>query len=192
MNSTCKTGLETRTPYASSNEKEIKRLKMRMNKGDAEAFSLLAGSYHRGNMGLPQDHQKCIELNLKAGELGCAKAYNNLGIYYARGIGVEIDQKKAKQCYELAAMGGYLDARHHLGCVEAHDGNNDWAKRHFIIAARAGHKESLDAVKEGYTNGMITKDEYANTLRAYHERHKEMKSDERDKAAQTRNHVEYI
>jgi len=28
---------------------------------------------------------------------------------------------------------------------------------------------------------MITKDEYANTLRAYQERHDEMKSDQRDK-----------
>ena len=30
---------------------------------------------------------------------------------------------------------------------------------------------------------MVTKDEYAKTLRAYHERQQEMKSDERDKAA---------
>ena len=30
---------------------------------------------------------------------------------------------------------------------------------------------------------VITKDEYANTLRAYQQRHDEMKSDDRDKAA---------
>ena len=30
--------------------------------------------------------------------------------------------------------------------------------------------------------GFITKDEYANTLRAYQQRHDEMKSDDRDKA----------
>jgi len=55
--------------------------------------------------------------------------------------------------------------------------------RHFTIAARAGHKTSLNNVKVGFMDGMVTKDEYAKTLRAYHERQQEMKSDERDKAA---------
>jgi len=31
---------------------------------------------------------------------------------------------------------------------------------------------------------MVTKDDYANCLRAYHERQNEIKSDERDKAAE--------
>ena len=31
--------------------------------------------------------------------------------------------------------------------------------------------------------GFVTKDEYANTLRAYQRRHDEMKSDQRDKVA---------
>ena len=47
---------------------------------------------------------------------------------------------------------------------------------------RAGYKKSLDAVKAGFMNGIITKDEYANILRAYQQRHDEMKSDTRDKA----------
>ena len=38
-------------------------------------------------------------------------------------------------------------------------------------------------VKKGFMKGDVTKDEYANTLRAYHERQKEMKSKERDMAA---------
>ena len=52
-----------------------------------------------------------------------------------------------------------------------------------IIAARAGYTESLDNVKKGVMSGFILKDEYARTLRAYHERQKEMKSDARDTAA---------
>jgi len=47
----------------------------------------------------------------------------------------------------------------------------------------------LDNVKRGYKYGLITKDEYADTLRFYHERQKEMKSDERDKAAAARNQL---
>ena len=38
-------------------------------------------------------------------------------------------------------------------------------------------------VKEGFTMELMTKDEYASTLWAYHERQKEMRSDARDQAA---------
>ena len=38
-------------------------------------------------------------------------------------------------------------------------------------------------VKEGFIRGFVTKDEYANTLRAYQKRQDEMNSVERDKAA---------
>ena len=96
---------------------------------------------------------------------------------------MEVDKKKAKHYYELAAMGGNVHARHNLGSLEGQAGNHRRAFRHYIIAARAGHKESLDGLKEGFMMGLVTKDEYANTLRAYHERQKEMKSDMRDKAA---------
>ena len=47
---------------------------------------------------------KANELLLKAGELGCAEAYRNLGMSYNNGLGVEVDKKKAKHYYELAAM----------------------------------------------------------------------------------------
>ena len=55
--------------------------------------------------------------------------------------------------------------------------------KHLIIAARAGYKESLDQVKTRYIEGLVTKDEYANTLRMYQKRQDEMKSDARDKYA---------
>jgi len=168
-----------RTPAATSAKEEIKRVKKLMGKGYAGAFLLLAGAYANGNMGLPQDYRKCNELNLKAGELGRASAYHNLGVAYEEGRGVERDEKKAKDYYELAAMSGCVTA---IACIEWNVGNYDRGMRHFMIAARAGHKESLDRVKEGYINGMVTKDHYANTLRAHHEKQKEMKSDARDKA----------
>ena len=66
--------------------------------------------------------------------------------------------------------------------MEGNVGNNHRAKKHFIIAAKAGFKDSLDQVKIGFMKGIITKDEYANTLRVYQQRHDEMKSDDRDKA----------
>jgi len=172
-----------RTPRVVSGEEEIKRTKKLMEKGNADAFHHLAGYYAQGIMGLPQNWGKANELFLKAGELGCAKGYYNLGCSYTFGHGVEEDMNKALHYYELAAMGGNILARHNLGCLEGNSGNHHRAMKHHMFAAKAGHKAALDTVKQGFRNGDVTKDEYANILRAYHERQAEMKSDERDKAA---------
>ena len=177
-----------RTPKASSDEEEVKRVKKLTDKGSAEAFSFLAGLYVRGIDGLPQDYQKANECFLKGGELGCAGAYFNLGINYSNGRGVEVDEKKANYYYEFAAIKGDFMARHNLGFSEEKAGNLHRAFKHYIIAARAGYEDSLEAVKAGYMSGLglVTKEEYANALRSYHERQKETKSDMRDKAAQIR------
>ena len=91
--------------------------------------------------------------------------------------------KKAKHYYEHAAMMGDVSARHNLGYLEGSTGNVHRAFKHLILSARAGDKASLDKVKKGYKMGMVSKDEFASTLRAYHERQKEMKSDAREEAA---------
>ena len=54
--------------------------------------------------------------------------------------------------------------------------------KHYAIAAKAWDKKSLDAVKEGYMDGYVTKNEYANTLRAYHQRLTDLKSDSRERS----------
>jgi len=173
-----------RTPNASSEEEEIKRIHKLMDKGIAEGFLLLAGMYALGTTGMSQDQQKANELCLRGGELGCAGAYYNLGNAYHDGRGVAIDKKKAKHYWELATtMGGHIKARHSLGFMEFDDGNVNRAMKHWKISARAGLKDSLDLVKHGFMKGLVSKDEYANTLRAYYDRQKEMKSDMRDKAA---------
>ena len=176
-----------RTPYAKSNEEEIKRTKKLMEKGNAYAFYMLAGLYERGIMDLPQDWAKANELLLKAGELGYAGAYCNLGCYYSVGNGVEIDKKKAKHYYELAAINGNVQARNNLGCIEGQAGNHQRAYKHLTIAAMAGDDSALENMKQGYKHGHITKDQYANTLREYQKSQDEMKSDARDKARVLRN-----
>ena len=172
-----------RTPYAELNGEEVEKTKKLMEKGNADAFEHLAGYYAQGICGLPQDHAKANELYLKAGELGHAGAYFNLGNAYYNGNGVEIDAKKARHYYELAAMKGDVPARHNLGCFEGEAGNIQRAMKHLLISARAGDKLSLDTVKDGYMRGHVTKDQYANTLREYQKSQDEMKSEARDKAA---------
>ena len=172
-----------KTPPPRSNEEEVERVKKLMDKENPSAYNNLAGDYAQGINGMPQNLAKGNELLLKAGELGCADAYFNLGNAYHAGRGVEIDKKKAMHYWELAAMNGHIKARHNLGCSEEQAGNHQRAMKHFIIAASAGYKQSLDSVKFGYMNGHVTKEEYANTLREYQKSLDEMKSEARDKAA---------
>jgi hypothetical protein len=176
-----------KTPPAESDEENVKRVKKLMEKGNANAFNQLACYYDCGLMGFPQDSAKANELLLKAGQLGYADAYYNLGNQYFNGIGVEVDEKKATHYYELAAMNGDIRARNNLGCSEGSAGNHHRAMKHFIISASAGHKLSLDNVKYGYTKGHVTKEEYANTLREYQKSQDEMKSKARDKALEAVN-----
>ena len=176
-----------RTPPAKSDEEQIKRVKKLVDAGNAFAIFQLAGYYAQGIKGVQQDEVRANELYLKAGELGCATAYYNLGYAYDEGNGVEINKKKAKNYYEIAAMKGYVAARHNLGLIEGNAGNHHQAMKHFLIAARAGSKLSLDNVKKVYTEGFVTKDEYANTLRAYQKSQDEMKSDAGDKALTVNN-----
>ena len=167
---------------SSGSEEENVRIKKLMDVNNADAFYKLAGCYFRGVEGMPQDMAKANELYLKAGELGCAVAYYNLGNSYYNGNGVDVDEKKAKHYFELSAMNGDVDARYNVAGMEGRAGNYDRAYKHFVLSARAGHKDSLDAVKEGFMDGIVTKDEYANTLRAYQKIRDEMKSGDRDKA----------
>ena len=173
-----------RTPPSDTDEETIGRVNKLTEKGNGHAFYMLASYYAQGILGLPQDEVRANELYLKAGELGCADAYYNLGNSYYYGRGVEVDKKKLMHYHERAAMKGHITARHNLGMMEGQAGNNQRAYKHLVIAARAGNKLSLDRVKKGYMHGQVTKEEYANTLREYQKSRDEMKSDARVTAAE--------
>ena len=113
-----------KTPPAESDEDNVKRVKKLIDKGNAEAYNMLAGLYYsQGTMGIPQDEAKAAGLFLKAGELGCAAAYRFLGNSYFYGNGVKIDMNKAQNYYELAAMNGSVMSRYILGDMEVEAGN---------------------------------------------------------------------
>ena len=87
----------------------------------------------------------------------------------------------------IAAFGGHEAARHCLGMMERDIAKDTaTAMKHFMIAARSGYDDSLKEVGEGYKAGVVTKDEYANTLRAHKEYQDRMKSKEREEAANWR------
>ena len=165
-----------RTSSPTTNKEIIERMKKHMELGDAYAFFMMGNFHDRGDYGVPQDSAKAIEYWHKAGNFG----YNNTGSAYYNGNGVERDKKMATHYYELSAMGGNVTARNNLGINERKAGNFD---RHFMIAVKGGHTESVKDIQEMYMNGHAIKDHYANALQSHQAYLVEIKSGQRDKAA---------
>ena len=172
-----------RTPWPESDEEHIERLNKRAEAGDAHAVHSLGWYYDKGINGSPQNHVKALELYHRAAELGHANAYTNVGYSYSIGRGVERDKKKAVCYYKLATMRGDVYARHNLGCVEKRANNMDTALKHFMIAVRGGKGDSLNKIKELYSNGHVTKEDYTKALLLYQTYLSEIKNKQRDEAA---------
>jgi len=166
-----------RIPMPSTGEECMKRLKKRMKLNDAEAI------YQMGLLCKGSNRNKAITMWKQAVELGSINGHNELACAYHSGQGVEEDNEKAMYHWKLAAIGGHEKARHNLGIIEYNIGNFSQAMKHFIIAARSGYEKSLEEVGEGYKARLVTKDEYASTLRAYQHSMDEMISEQRTKAA---------
>jgi TPR repeat protein len=172
-----------RTPVHRSDEEYNERLQKRVELDDVEAMYHLGCNYRDGDDGFPQDYTKALELFVRAGELGYAKAINSIGRAYENGRAVKKDKKKAKYYYKLAAIGGEPLARHNLGVFEWDAGNWERALKHWLVAAGGGYNISLKDIQKLYTNGHATKEDYATALRAYQAYLAEIKSTQRDKAA---------
>jgi len=173
-----------RTPTPFSDEEIIKRYKRRVDLNDPEGMNGLASYYANGQYGIPQNHAKALELYRQAAELGCADAYYNIGSAHIRGGGMERDEKKANHYFELAAMGGNINARHNLGCYEGQQaGKMDRALKHFMIATKSGKTGSLNNIEHLYKHGYATKDDYEKALCCYQLYIDEIKTDQRDEAA---------
>ena len=82
-----------RTPMATSDADETKRIKEIAESGNAIAIYNIGMYYHKGQFGFPQDMSKANKLYLKAGELGYPEGYCNLGVSYENGRGVQVDMK---------------------------------------------------------------------------------------------------
>jgi len=180
-----------RTPPPTTNEEAVKRLNKLVETGDPVAIYTLGCCYRDGIYGYPQDHTKALELYHQSAELGHAAAYASVGYAYDCGRGVEVDMKKANHYYELAAMRGNVVARHNLGLDDGRAGNTDRALKHLVIATEGGFKNSLDHIKQLYTNGQASKEDYTKALQSYQAYLGEIKSEQRDKAAAAREDYRY-
>jgi len=172
-----------RVPTHTSEKEANERDKALVEAGDPLAIYNHGCDYENGANGFEQDHVKSLELFQRAGELGYAAAFCMIGYAYQFGRGVEVDKMKALYFYELGAMKGCAYSRYNLGDNELRKGNMNRALKHYMIAVRSGHVNSLEAIKKSYSKGHATKEEYTKALRAYQEYLGEIKSPQRDEAA---------
>jgi len=172
-----------RVPTSIGKNEELERYKLRVEKDDPMAIYEIGICYRDGTHGYPQNNTKALELWHRAADLGHAGSYSCIGYAYSNGQGVEVDRKKAVYYYELGAIGGDSEARHNLGSMEGRAGNIGRALRHYLIAVHGGHNPPLKIIKDLYSNGQATKDDYTTALRSYQEYLGEIKSKQRDEAA---------
>jgi len=181
-----------RTPVPTSNKETIKRFEKRMELNDPRAIYNMGIYYAKGMYGLRPNQAKMLELYHRAAELDDVDAYFSIAYCYRNGRGVEHDMEKAIYYYELGTMRGDIHARYNLGLLEGRAGNMDRALRHWVIAVKDGSLESLENIKRMYKHGHATKDDYANALRSYQSYLNEVKSDQRDKAADRYRYYESV
>ena len=172
-----------RTPRHTSNKELNERYKKRMELNDAQAFFNMGCWHKEGRNGHPQNMNKALEHCHRAGELGFAESYNNIGYAYRYGEGVVVDENKAKHYYELAAMGGSIPARTILGIFEENRSNWIRALKHHMVAVEGGSSPALEQIKVLYKKGQATKDDYTKALQSYQAYLGEIKSVQRDEAA---------
>ena len=119
---------------------------------------------------------------IRAAELGFAPAFAMIGNVYAEGDLVPRDVSKTLEYHEIAAKKGSIPSRINLALF--HEKNSDIHNsiKHLKVTACAGHQESMDKLMQHYRNKSLSKEDLAQTLRAYQASNDLMKSKARDDA----------
>lgn len=168
-----------RKPAPDTYEEQIERLMKRIEANDPVAMCEMGtGRYQKG------DYNSAFENYSRAAALGDVLAHYQLATLYHFGQGVEKDEKKEMHHLEHAAIEGNPNARNNLGCVEWEIGRVDRAAKHWIIASKLGNDKSLERVKDLYKDGHVSKDDFTAALRGYQNTINEMKSPQREEAAE--------
>ncbi|EJK47782.1 hypothetical protein THAOC_33482 [Thalassiosira oceanica] len=171
-----------RTPLPTDDASKLAMVQKRVGKGDEDAISFLGDSYCHGDLGLAKDVPRAIELWTEAEELGSVNSHYRLGAIYYSGEGVEEDKERGIHHWQQGAMKGDGLSRHVLGAVEHDNGNYELAAKHYMISAKMGKEDSLNAINNMFKGGLVTKAQYAEALFGYRDAVEEMKSPQREEA----------
>jgi len=166
-----------RTPLATTDEGSEPHLMKRVEANDP--FALLQKGVRCNRRG---ERERAIEYYTRAAGLGVVTAHCNLAMAYQNGQGIERDEKRAIYHWEKAAIGGHPDARFNLGVNDLKNRRADRAVRHFIIAAGLGDDDSVEQLKKLNPLGLVSKEDFAATLRAHKNVVDETKSKQREEA----------
>eukprot|EP00984_Skeletonema_dohrnii_P013406 scaffold5549_cov79-Skeletonema_dohrnii-CCMP3373.AAC.9 len=128
------------------------------------------------------EYERAFEYFTKAADLGEVVAQFNLSLMYREGRGVEKDKGKELYYAEEAAIGGHPTARCRLGCHEGGNSRYDRAVKHWIIAAKLGHDDSVQRLKGMYKSGYVSKEDFASALRGHQAAVDATKSPQREEA----------
>jgi tetratricopeptide (TPR) repeat protein len=177
-----KEGLEQRCPYCrepvpKTNEEHKKKFMKRVKANDPVALRELGKQYRDTG-----EYNRAFQCFTKAAGLGDISAHHELSVLYRKEQGVEKDKKKEESHLEEAAIGGHPGARINLGFIEQLRGRHERAAKHFIIAAKLGHDQALEMVKNGYKRGFASKDDFAAALRGHQAAVDATKSKQRENA----------
>jgi tetratricopeptide (TPR) repeat protein len=167
-----------RHPVPKTKGEAFKNLMVRVEANDSVAIREMGVEHARA-----KEYEGAFKYLTKAAELGDAHAHYELSIMYMKGECIEKDEEKETYHLEEAAVRGHASARHNLAYCEENNGRIDRAVKHFIIAANLGHDRSLQALKDCYKGGAISKEDFAAALRAHHAAVNETKSPQREAAA---------
>ena len=171
-----------RTPTPKDDASRLAMVQKRIDAGDADAMEFLAGSYYHGGLGLEKDVQRAIELRTEAAELGSLMRTLNLGARTTMAMALGRIKQRAVGHWQHAAMKGHVESRHSLGIAEYNAGNYHLAVKHYMISAKMGDKDSLDEIKTLFSQGIATKEQYAEALKGYQDAVEETKSHQREEA----------
>ena len=110
------------------------------------------GLYYIGLMHeLRERYSNALENYYEAAEAGLAEAQNALGYMYGEGWGVEIDDNKSHQWFELAAAQGLPQAKINLGMIFVGSGspeNIEIGLKMIREVAETGNKDALGVLQE--------------------------------------------
>ncbi len=116
------------------------------------------------------DLYKALYWYRRAAELGDREAQHNLGLAYARGLGVKKNIPEAVKWWRAASMQGNTDSQYNLGIIYATGGdgvsrNFKEAKRWWLLAAANGDALAQYNLGAMYANGVAGKQSYCEAAR---------------------------
>lgn len=133
------------------------------------------GLFYQGMIDeLDEHYSDALEKYYEAAEEGLPEAQNALGYMYAEGWGVEIDNNKALQWFELANTNGLSQAKANLGMMYINSGEKESFEKGYSMireVAETGNSNAIAVIQE--IDKIISKQKAEEARRLRKERQKE-------------------